>query len=365
MGFLGLFRLKLFQPEQFEQQLTALTQAISLNKEQISALTRKQKAWCKSLGLYCTVLYLSYFVFRYNASFNNMGVLAHGKSRVSVFLTGQLTKELTAIFLPAVIVLVVYVINAFFGVLIRSKKHTLKSLLQKHKAKLEELKTVTNFSRTNQILQKFDTKLLNEENSKDETKQQIQQRGTNINTNKNKNTNVNTPLSAAKLQTPVQPQVRKLPPTVNVPNVAKKEKSPVGGSKAPTQVNSVQPGPTKLSFQDRLLDFIIGSEHNENVENRYALICANCYTHNGLAPPGCKNPVSVTYICRHCGYINGDLSVIQARAGPTSVPLPESASKQEKLESPVEPENTGSKENVVDLGKEDLTEVTTSGKGEN
>ncbi|KAM9923496.1 hypothetical protein OXX59_005144 [Metschnikowia pulcherrima] len=327
MGFLGLFRSKSFHPEEFEQQLTALTQAISQNREQIAALTSKQRAWRRSLCLYCIIIYISFVAFRYKASYTNLGVLAIGKSRLSVFVSGQSNRDLAAIvFSPFTIALVVYVVNALFGILIHNKDRHLKSLLKKHKAKLEELKQVTNFSRTNQILEKFDSKPVSENASQKPVKRD-QKSADNL---KLLNLQGKTPDATRNSQQ------KKLPPTVNLPKSFNSEPAQKGSTKKAVNpgagpVNPVQPAPTRLTLQDRLLDFIIGSDHNENVENRYALICANCYTHNGLAPPGCQNPVSVTYICRHCGYINGELSALHRKSGqatPCDVPKPEMISKE-------------------------------------
>jgi len=41
--------------------------------------------------------------------------------------------------------------------------------------------------------------------------------------------------------------------------------------------------PTNRTWLDRLLDMIAGEEAGPS--NRFALICENCYAHNGLAIP--------------------------------------------------------------------------------
>ncbi|OBA23476.1 hypothetical protein METBIDRAFT_76490 [Metschnikowia bicuspidata var. bicuspidata NRRL YB-4993] len=306
MGFLGLFKLTHFQPDRFEQELSALTQAISLNSEHTAALQRKQRVWRRHLILYGAMLYFSYVAVRYKASCTNTGPRGPGRSRLAAFVAALLARDLAAVaLLPVFIAIVVYVVDAMFGVLLRSKNRSMQALLQKHKAKLDELKQVTNFSRTNQILEKFGSGGDQVARAPDAANAPEPALAATASGARN-------PAFAATVNEPRNPA---LPPTVNVPRKPRQssdvESRAPGPRPAPARAE-----PAKLSLQDRLLDFIIGLDHNENVENRYALICANCYTHNGLAPPGCDNPVSVTYICRHCGYINGIKSETTPEARP-------------------------------------------------
>ncbi|ODV92086.1 hypothetical protein CANCADRAFT_42705 [Tortispora caseinolytica NRRL Y-17796] len=55
-------------------------------------------------------------------------------------------------------------------------------------------------------------------------------------------------------------------------------------------------------WYDRLLENLIGvSDTSPN--SRYALICQNCYHHNGLAMPG-QNPKNIKFVCRNCKTLN-------------------------------------------------------------
>lgn len=271
MGFLGLFSLKLFDPKSFEKELTSLTQSISTTRTQVTALGKKRKTVRTSILLYTVLAYVLWVVYRYKAALDALGVLAHGKGRVAVFISGQGTREtIHLIAIPVAIVALLYVLDAGFSFLINSKNKSLKDLLQKHKTKIEELKTITNFNTTSELLTKYDKPTAPTAPSQ--------------------------PKAAAKQDpAPLQKQEAKIPQTANRPTPqAPRNPAP-----------SVPPQPVQRTMQDRVLDFIIGSDNNESVESRYALICANCYTHNGLAPPGNADPLSVTYICRQCGFING------------------------------------------------------------
>lgn len=61
--------------------------------------------------------------------------------------------------------------------------------------------------------------------------------------------------------------------------------------------------PYEPKWYDRILDLIVG-EDEYSPKSRYALICSNCFAHNGLAQPG-ELPESVVYICPKCGMRNG------------------------------------------------------------
>ena len=61
--------------------------------------------------------------------------------------------------------------------------------------------------------------------------------------------------------------------------------------------------PQSKTFLDKILDLLAGEDENAP-QNRYALICRHCKTHNGLAPPG-ERPESIGYLCGRCGGWNG------------------------------------------------------------
>jgi hypothetical protein len=57
------------------------------------------------------------------------------------------------------------------------------------------------------------------------------------------------------------------------------------------------PGATRTPI-DRIIDFVVGDGPN----NRYALICKQCQTHNGMALP--EEFLSLSYKCFNCDFIN-------------------------------------------------------------
>lgn len=71
----------------------------------------------------------------------------------------------------------------------------------------------------------------------------------------------------------------------------------------PGQTSQAEPlPPVRRTWMDRILDVLIG-EDETSPQNRYALICKNCGTHNGLAAFG-EQPEDVIYRCPVCGKTN-------------------------------------------------------------
>ncbi|TKY89567.1 hypothetical protein EX895_001352 [Sporisorium graminicola] len=70
--------------------------------------------------------------------------------------------------------------------------------------------------------------------------------------------------------------------------------------------------PMQKTWMDKLADAILGADPSATgPEQKYALICAQCHTHNGLALKEEFNELQ--YICPHCGHFNS--------RRPSSVPV--------------------------------------------
>lgn len=70
---------------------------------------------------------------------------------------------------------------------------------------------------------------------------------------------------------------------------------------APSSIRSPTPSHHQFrvpTWYDRLLDTIIGDDRF----SKYALICQQCYTHNGLVLP--EDFESTQYVCPNCHFLN-------------------------------------------------------------
>lgn len=68
------------------------------------------------------------------------------------------------------------------------------------------------------------------------------------------------------------------------------------------QMQQMQQSQRQPSTLDRFVDYLLGSEDAVSSHSRYALICSQCYTHNGLVFP--EEYASAHFICMRCGYLN-------------------------------------------------------------
>mmetsp|Transcript_7960 Transcript_7960/g.10026 ORF Transcript_7960/g.10026 Transcript_7960/m.10026 type:complete len:351 (-) Transcript_7960:63-1115(-) len=271
MGVFGIFKLKGFDPDTFEKELTQLTKQISNTQQQIYSLKGKSKRWVFSLSKLFITAYALIVVYIYQKVPKSL----ISRNKIVNFIRNQSNDQLMVLVgFPLVGYLIIYLINSIFKLSVRRREKHLQTLKKKHSLKIEELKKITNFNTTNELLNKYgnqeDRKKPKDETGNKETKKQSN-----------------------------------VPRQINTPNAQQQQQQ----QQIIKRLQSLQANPpvqAPRTFQDRILDFIVGSDNNEATENRYALICKQCLTHNGLAPPGSTNPFKVSYICPNCGFLNGE-----------------------------------------------------------
>lgn len=284
MGVLDLFRSRGFDPDTYERELT------SLNKEISSILAQKLRIDHQRNRVVSRLRMVALLVFVLTVYYNYlMAPAVLGKNFIQRFLRSQTRYQLLfyAVF-PAVAVAVIRLILALYSLLYRQKDKQLVALRKKLRNKIEHMKKITNFETTSTLLSKYGT-------AAKEAAPPSQEPGA-----------AARPLMRKKGVNPKP----KLAATINAPsaNAPGGGKPPANASQRPISPAILQ-GPRPIS--DRLLDLLIGSDNNESLEDRYALICQNCYAHNGLAPPGSKDPFKVVYMCPKCGFVNGDKESIK------------------------------------------------------
>lgn len=60
------------------------------------------------------------------------------------------------------------------------------------------------------------------------------------------------------------------------------------------------PNPTRKGWLDKVLDAVVGE--SDGPQHKYALICEECFTHNGLALPA--DYINAKFKCMNCGFLN-------------------------------------------------------------
>lgn len=296
MGVFDLFRSKGFDPDTYERELTALNKEINSILIQKRRIDQQRKLVVFKVRFMASVLYLLIMYYNYFMAPPTMG-----KNFIQRFVRSQTKYQLLFyIVYPVVGYAVIRALIFFYTYLYKKKEKQLDTLRKKLKKKIDDLKKITNFETTNNLLTKFGTVVGDGTTS-----------GANQVSTQAKNRKQGT--KAAPMNAPV---------TNKGPlNAVNDPKNTLGKGPGNGLGNRLGDGPIlpptsplgslsgKLSARpvsDRLLDLLIGSDNNESVEDRYALICRNCFSHNGLAPPGSKDPFSVVYLCPKCGFINGD-----------------------------------------------------------
>lgn len=276
MGVFDLFRSEGFDPEAYERELTALNKEINSVLVQKRRIKQQRRLVIVRVESTLIIVYLLIMYYNYLTAPATVG-----KNFIQRFVRSQSRYQLLFyVVVPVVGYLLVQAIYGLYTFLYKKKEKQLDTLQKKLKKKIEDLKKITNFETTNNLLNKY---------------------GTLVGAT---STGVVNSATEAKNR-------KKSPPKPTKAGVEQKKpvnSLPVDPKQAPP---NPQAAPQTRAVSDRLLDILIGSENNELVEDRYALICRNCYTHNGLAPPGSKDPFSVVYLCPRCGFLNGEKTSIE------------------------------------------------------
>lgn len=285
MVFGGIFSEKAFDATIFEQELDYLSEQIKDSRTQTLKLEQQSKTVRNKVIKFGTLIYLIAFGLIYVKTPDWKPQLGRTKN---FFYNQSPAKLAFLVVFPILIYLLAKLVNRFFRALQNRQRVKYMSLKKRKEAKIDQLKQETNFNSTNKILNKYG----NEEDKKGKQP---------INAEKKPQSKSGNTSNAAP------PNPSGLLNASKIPNTANINSGVPAHSISPQQVPIpfTPLGPRARTFQDRVLDAIIGSENNESVENRFALICAQCYHHNGLAPPGCTHPLKVAYVCPYCGFMNG------------------------------------------------------------
>lgn len=260
MGLFRFFGHRDLDVDTIEKELKTLSDKHQIIQDKIAELKKVKISITRFIFLFVAVSHILWILYL---------VKIHENKQVSQgslmnFMSNLDRSKTTYLFaVPFGAYITVFILNYLVDTWIRSHQISLRRLQQKRSSIIKDLKDKTNYDATDGLLRKYE-------------------RPTTIDDGKRSTEIMLKPLSIITQTTS-----------------ASKQK--------PTSIESRTriPQDNQKTFQDRILDLIIGSDHNESVESRYALICEKCFVHNGLAPPGCSDPATVKFICRRCGFLNG------------------------------------------------------------
>lgn len=272
-----LFGTKRFDPDQFENDLKKITSQISNNEKKLRKLKSQKKHYKKIIPLYLTSAYCIYFSILYQR--------------------GTITESKNVLFLvaiPLIIGLFYYAFLSLYDYLINNKESHIEYLKNEHGEKLNLLKEKTNFDKTKDLLARF---------SNGEDLQEMEKEANEINRKK--------------------AEYMKL--------IQSGEQGKILEDLQKHQTNN-------SGFYDHFLTALLG-ENEMSPDKRYALICGQCFTHNGLAPPG-QLASQVKYRCPRCGFFNGANQLGDTATLPSEKPeekLEHEEGKEQEKESKLDP----------------------------
>lgn len=280
MGVFNLFSSTKIDIDTFEKELNELSLSITKTNREIIKLNELKKKLIRSISYYLSIIYvlvLSVLIIK----------LPHRPSNVNNikwFFINQSKQTLLLVFgIPVTGILLSFGLKKVIQMLVNARDKRVRKLRTKQKTKIDELKKLTNYNTTNDLLTKYDNE--KKKPSKSESNKQAQ----------------------TQKPAPKMPEVLKATEGSKspiVPGSGSTNPGSVPGVANPPPTQYLAPAPVKRTIQDRVLDLLIGSE-DDSVDTRYALICKNCFNHCGLAPPGTKDPYTVNYVCPHCKTFNG------------------------------------------------------------
>ncbi|KAK9464511.1 hypothetical protein V1512DRAFT_230568 [Lipomyces arxii] len=287
------FRTRSPSPSSYEKILDSLSAKIR-NLE--TSLYATQTSLRRVLGLLTIYLVVSYTVFLCYVGFARK--------------YQDLTIIVYALIAPFGIYFLRRLISLAYDRQINRKESKLKVLRGQQKAKIEDLKSSMKYYSTKSLLERYD-----------------------LDDSKSPGLKTNHPSKKADDRARGRQQSLPVPvPTGAANNIALQQmnKKKSAESQAERSISH---------WYDRILDVIVG-EDETSPRNRYALICANCFAHNGLASPG-QTPDIVQYICPACGTWNsGSLPVKEEGDNREDDELKDIETNNSVTEQLVEPEST-------------------------
>ena len=135
----------------FEKELTSITErkSIPTNNKLASYSVKIRKKILVKIFYH----HLSLYFWHCYATIPSSTI---GKNRVQWFIRGQTRQHLLVLIgYPLFSVLTLRAVSYIFQFFINNKQSYLKSLQNKHKEKIEELKKITNFNKTNELINKY------------------------------------------------------------------------------------------------------------------------------------------------------------------------------------------------------------------
>lgn len=218
----------------------------------------------------------------------------------------MIIRSIPLLIFPLLIVAVRKILHYYFSSQKRKSAQKCEELRTKRQKVIEDVKEKETYKKAKEILEKFDP---DSSLVKNDGKQEVNNGNVSVASpgNEMRQRNINKTLSTPNTSLPQQ-----LPPSSATP--MKQAPSPFRGMSPAMQrqffINNVPPGtppgppkpiqviPKERTTTDKFVDYLVGDGPN----NRYALICKYCHSHNGMALM--EDFEYTTFRCYYCYNLN-------------------------------------------------------------
>ena len=259
--------------------------SISIKKKQLdlSLISSRKRSWISNFLLLTIPLYLIFsIVFILNAS----------DLRNQVY---------TIVFITVGLIVIIQfrkLITMWFDRLKRLELQELEKLQNQQQLKVEELKRKTSYYLTKGLIERYDSPTKNAVNAGSDA----------VDANSSDSAKENTPRKRNVKSESTTPKPKDKALNIQPSPLQMKQRQDTNASlRIQTQANQQGGDAHSLKYEraptytwvDRILDLIIGDSES-NVQ-KYALICTNCFEHNGLA--FANEYPTATFRCKKCGFL--------------------------------------------------------------
>ncbi|KAF9010341.1 hypothetical protein BDZ89DRAFT_996329 [Hymenopellis radicata] len=271
VSLFGWFRNN--KDEDYETILAALAMNIEKRRLRLGEIRRRESRASALVTLYALVAWVVYVTLWYVGALPlNLG----GKAGRAGGVIGG----------PILILLMRRVVGVWYTRSGDAEEKTLQKLMREQRAKVDEIKKKTNWYETRELMQRYDEQ-------------------------------------GAAQTPPRKPATSTMPGGVQTPLTTPRP-APLLQGNAPPQPPppapiqfAASPQPQRKTWFDRLADVVVGDTDDTA---RYALICEECFGHNGLVKE--SEWETIQYRCPKCNHFNPARAKAQPPISPTSPSRP-------------------------------------------
>lgn len=258
-----------FNPSTFERDLDELQHKIEATEVRLVQFKKKSKTFQKHSFYWSWAIYVGYVSFLYTS-----GQLTTAHKHA---LGGALAA-------PVLIIGFYYLVGLYSSRISLYYLRKIRLYKKQHQSKIEELRNRANYDKTKTLLQKYSKPNLRDEVVAPTDPEQM---------------------SEDALSGDDEDAIRGI-------EARHEERKRIMEKRDLIRRGLYNPDSSRWS---RFLETLMGKDEM-GPENRYALICENCFRHNGLAPPRLK-PNEVCYICPGCDFVNNPGKALKSEALPS------------------------------------------------